>query len=83
MYLLLFYFSPDIFVYFDVKRQIYFYLEKGSWHVSTSLPSFYKGKLKGYVVIELNTDKPYIYFDEHKKKYPPGQWKKHTKKPNN
>jgi hypothetical protein len=32
------------------------------------------------VVLELETDEPYQYFREHKRKYPPGQAKKHGKK---
>jgi len=34
----------------------------------------------GHVSIEMDTDKPYIYHEEHKRKYPPGQFKKNGKK---
>ena len=29
-----------------------------------------------HVVLEMDTDKPYTYYSDHKKKYPPGQAKK-------
>jgi hypothetical protein len=44
--------------------------------MSAHLPSAIKLEPADYVVIELKTDKPYKYFSEHKKQYPPGQAKK-------
>lgn len=35
------------------------------------LPTYYRARLGGYVVIETETDKPYVYFDKHKKQFPP------------
>jgi hypothetical protein len=37
-------------------------------------------QLGDYVSIEMDTDRPYTKFNEHKKKYPPGQLKKKKKK---
>ena len=45
--------------------------------MSATLPTYYKAKLGGYVIINMDSDTPYIQFDEHKKQYPPGKWKKH------
>ena len=70
---------PSCRVYFDSNREIYFYLDGPNWRISASLP--HTIQLDGdYVSIEMDTDKPYIYYDEHKRKYPPGQLKKKNKK---
>ena len=70
---------PSFYVYFDVGRRLYFYLEGDSWRVSAHLPSGIHIEVANYVNIELETDKPYEYFSEHRKKYPPGQAKKNKK----
>ncbi len=70
---------PSAYVYFDVNRKLYFYLRGGNWEAAVSLPVDVSVKLGGYVSIELETDKPYIYNKQHKTKYPPGQMKKHGK----
>jgi len=70
---------PSFYVYFDVGRRLYFYLEGDSWRVSAHLPSGIHIEVANYVNIELDTDKPYEYFSEHRKKYPPGQAKKNKK----
>ncbi|MFQ6079841.1 MAG: hypothetical protein ACE5NJ_12015 [Thermodesulfobacteriota bacterium] len=71
---------PSFYVYFDLGRQVYFYLEGDRWRVSAQLPSAIRIESADYVTIELKTDKPYEYFAEHKKKYPPGQAKKKQRK---
>ena len=70
---------PSAYVYFDVNRKLYFYLRGGNWEAAVSLPGDIKVKLGSYVSIELETDKPYMYYKQHKTKYPPGQMKKHGK----
>jgi len=70
---------PSFYVYFDIGRRVYFYLEGDTWRMSARLPTTIRLEVAHYVTIELETDKPYQYFSEHKKKYPPGQAKK--KKP--
>jgi hypothetical protein len=67
---------PSFYIYFDIERRVYFYLEGDTWRMSAHLPSAVKLEPADYVVIELKTDKPYKYFSEHKKQYPPGQAKK-------
>jgi hypothetical protein len=71
---------PSCYVYFDVSRKCYFYLSGDSWKVSASLPVHMRVQLGNYVSIEMDTDRPYTKFKEHKKKYPPGQLKKKKKK---
>jgi hypothetical protein len=70
---------PSFYVYFDLGRRVYFYLEGDRWRISAHLPSAIRIESADYVTIELKTDKPYEYFAEHKKKYPPGQAKKKNK----
>ena len=70
---------PSCYVYFDISRKCYFYLSGDSWKVSASLPSHMRVQLGEYVSIEMDTDKPYTKFKDHKKKYPPGQLKKKKK----
>jgi len=70
---------PSYYVYYDVLRKVYFYIEGDGWRVSAQLPSRVHLGHANYVAIELETDKPFKYFSEHKKKYPPGQLKKNKK----
>ena len=76
-----YYYYPSVYVYFDIDRKVYFYLEKGVWRVAAKLPPIILPPSPGEVIeIILDTDKPYVYFDDHKKKYPPKKWKKKKKK---
>jgi hypothetical protein len=67
---------PSSYVYFDCTRKVYFYLEGSVWRMSASLPASIRIDLKEAVSLEMDTDKPYVHFGAHKKKYPPGQAKK-------
>ena len=71
---------PDRSVYYDDHRELYFYLEGQNWRISASLPHAIKVGLGDHVSIEMDTDKPYTHYEEHKHKYPPGQFKKNGKK---
>lgn len=74
-----YHYYPDAFVYFDVSRNLYFYLEGAEWTAGVSLPGSIQAQLGDYVCIELETDRPYAYHNEHRSKYPPGQMKKRGK----
>ena len=65
--------------YYDTDRHLYFYLEGDGWRIAASLPSHIKLS-NDYISVELDTDKPYEYYEEHSGKYPPGQMKKGEKK---
>jgi len=67
---------PDSGVYFDVQVGVYHYEENGRWRVSASLPAHIHVDLGDYVVIEADSEKPYLDSGKHKTKYPPGQQKK-------
>jgi hypothetical protein len=60
---------PSAKAYYDVERRMYFYLEGNNWQVSASLPTNFALQLGNYVTIEMDSDKPYTQFDEHKGKY--------------
>jgi hypothetical protein len=77
-----YHYYPNAFVYFDVGSQVYFYLEGSVWKTALVLPDVYRVKIVDieYVSVDLDDDKPYKHFEEHKKKYPPGHAKKKGKK---
>jgi len=71
---------PDTGVYFDTGRSVYFYLDSnGAWRMSVSLPRSLKISLGDNVMIEMDTDRPYSHYSEHRKKYPPKKHKKGKK----
>jgi len=67
---------PCAYVYFDIDRRVYFYMEGEVWKMSAALPPSVDISVEAAVTIDLDDDKPYLHFDEHKAKYPPGQVKK-------
>jgi hypothetical protein len=67
---------PDSHVYFNVYKEVYFYLSGDQWKMSVALPKDIRLQVCDYVSIEMDSDKPYTHFKKHKKKYPPGQLKK-------
>jgi hypothetical protein len=67
---------PSCSVYFDISKAVYFYLEGDNWRVSVELPNHLRVRLGGYVVVEMDTDRPFLHHKKHKNKYPPGQLKK-------
>ncbi len=71
---------PSSCVYFDASRKVYFYVGGDNWTMSVSLPQEIQFRLGSYVTIELDTYRPYVHFEEHKRRYPPGQLKKKNKK---
>jgi hypothetical protein len=75
-----YYYYPSHYVYYDTGRGFYFYLVGDGWRVSAHLPSGIHLEYSDYVALELETDKPYVYFSEHKKNYPPTQLKKNKHK---
>lgn len=74
-----YHYYPDASVYFDISRKLYFYLEGDEWRAGVSLPGSLHVQLGDYVTIEMDTDKPYTYYKEHRAAYPSGQAKKKDK----
>lgn len=71
---------PDASVYFDSDRELYFYLDSSSWRVSVNLPDRLRIELGHHVSIELDTERPYDHYKEHRQKYPGDHKKKKKKK---
>jgi len=65
---------PSVQIYYDVNRGLYFYFYMGKWRCGDVLPQGLKVKGE-YVVLEMETDKPYEFHAEVLKRYPPGQKK--------
>jgi|Deesub1362A_J573_1020465.scaffolds.fasta_scaffold00873_11 hypothetical protein len=72
---------PESFVYFDVDCGIYFYLQGGTWKRAPRLPVTIRVDWDHYVILEMDTDRPYIFHEEVVKSYPPGHLKKKGKHP--
>jgi hypothetical protein len=63
-----YYFYPEAGVYFNPSTRMYFYMNGGSWQVGASLPTGVVLDVT-YVSMDLDTDRPYVYFDDHKGKH--------------
>ena len=64
-----YYYYPSTGVYFNVSTGSYFYLNGGAWQMAMTLPSTVSIDANEYVTVELDTDRPYLYYAEHKVKY--------------
>lgn len=63
---------PDYNFYFDLQRNVYIYLDGNEWQFGVNLPSFYAEiNLRNSITVELelDTDTPQMYNNEHKAKY--------------
>jgi hypothetical protein len=74
-----YYYYPSTYVYYEPARGVYFYYENGHWRVGATLPSRVRISVGERVVIEMDSDRPYVQFEAHKKQYPPGHVRKTTK----
>lgn len=76
-----YYYYPEARFYFDIGRNLYFYLDsRGNWSVSATLPPYLlQYRHSHHVEIEMDIDKPYYKYNDHQKMYPPGQVKKKYK----
>ena len=60
---------PRCKVYHDATRGVYFYLKGENWEVGITLPSHLQKDLGEFVSLELDTNKPYLFNEEHNEKY--------------
>lgn len=67
----LYHYYPNAEFYFDVGRNMYFYLDsRRQWTFSVNLPFHLRSYLhNGYVEIEMENDRPYLRHNDHKNKY--------------
>jgi hypothetical protein len=63
---------PAAEVYFDTGRGVYFYYRNGKWRISARLPIRIHARLGDAVFLEMDTDRPYKYHTDVRKRYPPG-----------
>jgi hypothetical protein len=61
---------PSASVYFDMDRKLYFYLSKGSWTESPTLPDDIAKNLGPSAVVHMKTGTPYVYHSEVAEMYP-------------
>ena len=64
-----YHYYPSSKVYHDADRGLYFYLQGSDLEVGTTLPQTLKDGLGTPVILEMETDKPYIFHPEHLKSY--------------
>lgn len=64
-----YYYYPSSGVYLNVSTGSYFYLNGGGWQMTMALPPTVMLDTSDYVSLELETDQPYRYYDEHRVKY--------------
>lgn len=64
-----YHYYPSVGVYVDLRTGQYFYMNGGVWTVSAQLPTGIVLGTDGYVRLELETDRPYTYYEQHKVKY--------------
>ena len=62
-------FYPSVGVYVNIHTGQYFYMSGGIWTVSAHLPPTIVLDTHSFVRLELETDRPYTYYDQHKVKY--------------
>jgi len=76
-----YHYYPDTSVYYDTGRSVYFYLNSsGAWRMTVSLPRSLQIRLGDNVTIQMESDRPYSEYYQHKKKYPSKNKKKHKRK---
>lgn len=66
-----YYYYPNAEIYFDVGRNMYFYLNSaGTWSFSVNLPIHLRSHLhNAYVEVEMEHDRPYLRHKYYKNKY--------------
>ena len=75
-----YFYYPSAFVYFEKAGNLYFYFEDGKWHRKASLPAWLKIWEDEYVILDMDSDKPYKFHSDVKKWYPPEYHKKSHKR---
>lgn len=66
-----YYYYPNAEIYFDVGRNMYFYLNSaGTWSFSVNLPIHLRSHLhNAYIEVEMEYDRPYLRHKYYKNKY--------------
>ncbi|UCG78124.1 MAG: hypothetical protein JSV21_11310 [Nitrospirota bacterium] len=62
---------PSLFIYFDINRGLWFYLEGGRWRNARRLPRhIVVPSHSHHVELEMYTERPYDHFKRHKTEHP-------------
>ena len=64
-----YYYYPASYVYYSKDRQMFYYLENDDWKICAYLPKNYKKNLGKHVRLETDTQKPYLYHEQHIQKF--------------
>lgn len=64
-----YYYYPHLDVYFHIYTGYYWYQSGGYWHRVHKLPPHIHLDPRYRVVIRIPDDRPYVYHDEHRRKY--------------
>ncbi len=67
---------PNSFVYFESSQRAYYFIENGEWRADLEPPRGVTINPAEGVYIETSSNQPYRHFEEHRRKYPPGDPKK-------
>ena len=62
---------PGAEIYFDINRNLYFYLQDNKWLSAPTPPALPGLNLKDFVILDLDTDQPFTRHDRHLQLYPP------------
>lgn len=74
-----YYYYPDAAVYFDLDRNLYFYMD-GGWKSAARLPRHMRARLYDPVSLTMDQDRPYVRYKEHRKTYPSSRSKHRDRK---
>lgn len=66
-----YYYYPAARVYFQFTTGFYFYLVNGRWVKSRALPPYIHLDVVDRVRLKIDSDRPYIKYDEHSRLYKP------------
>jgi hypothetical protein len=61
---------PSLCVYFDIDRNLFFYPVGGMWKRGSSYPYALNHRGGGFVILDMDTDKPYKWHSDVEKRYP-------------
>ncbi len=65
-----YYYYPQVKIYYNLEREVYFYHYEGQWQVASQLPS--NVKVSGRrVTLEMGEEEPFKWQGEVEKRYPP------------
>jgi hypothetical protein len=65
-----YWYYPDVQVYFDSRRGLYFYYSNNRWIETRVLPAYWRARLGSHVSIHSRHNRPYVEHSAHSRKYP-------------